>query len=350
RNSNGGAQRIQAPAGGARNQDFSQGLRLWPPFSHCRQGRHLILRKNMALKFTGVSFVLIIAAISVWAQQTTKPKTPSGATSAATHHNASAPPLPSEDVVNAFLQQTFGYDPQLTWKIVSIRPSKAEGLAEVNVQMSSPQGQGGQTFYVSPDGKHALVGEILPFGPHPFEETRLALKNKVTGPSRGPAAAPVMIVEFSDLQCPHCKEANPTIERLLKEEPNVHIVLQSFPFPMHNWATKAAAYADCTAKLSNEAFCKFTDSVYEAQAEITAENADQKLTELADKAGVKGADVAACSTQSEAQVHVEASVKLGQSLDVNSTPTLFINGRPVGVGGNNYDLLKMIVDYAAKRK
>jgi protein-disulfide isomerase len=278
------------------------------------------------------------------------PQVKSKTTTPAASHNSGEAALPSEETVNAFLQQTFGYDSQLTWKIVSIRPSKAEGLAEVNVQMTSPQGQGGQKFYVSTDGKHALVGEILPFGPHPFEETRLELKKRVTGPSRGPSDAPVMIVEFSDLQCPHCKEANPTIERLLKEEPNVHFVLQSFPLPMHNWAAKAAAYGDCTAKLSNDAFWKFVDTVYEAQADITAENADQKLTELADKAGVKGADVAACSTQSETQAHVEASVKLGQSLDVNSTPTLFINGRPIGVGGNNYDLLKMIVDYSTKQK
>ena len=291
-----------------------------------------------------IPFALVLLSITAFPQA--KPKT----TTPAASHNNGETPLPSEETVNAFLQQTFGYDSQLTWKIVSIRPSKAEGLAEVNVQMTSPQGQGGQKFYVSADGKHALVGDILPFGPHPFEETRLELKKRVTGPSRGPADAPVMIVEFSDLQCPHCKEANPTIERLLKEEPNLHFVLQSFPLPMHNWATKAAAYGDCTAKLSNDAFWKFVDSVYEAQADITADNADQKLTELADKAGVKGADVAACSTQSETHAHVEASVKLGQSLDVNSTPTLFINGRPIGVGGNNYDLLKMIVDYSAKQK
>ena len=293
---------------------------------------------------TALSFVLFLACVAI-AQQS-KPK--SNATAAAAHQNDT--PLPSEAAVNAFLQQTFGYDPQLTWKIVSIRPSKAEGLAEVNVQMSSPQGQGGEKFYVSADGKHALAGEILPFGPHPFEEARLELKKGVTGPSRGPADAPVMIVEFSDLQCPHCKEANPTVERLLKEEPNIHFVFQSFPLPMHNWAAKAAAYADCTAKFSNDAFWKFIDSVYEAQGEITAENADQKLTELADKAGVKGPDVAACSTQSDTQAHVEASVNLGKSLDVNSTPTLFINGRPVGVGNNNYDLLKMITDYAGKQK
>ncbi len=300
-----------------------------------------------------VASLLVIAGMSASAlgqQQPAKPKTAAGASASAAHHNASETPLPSEEVVNAFLQQTFGYDPQLTWKIVSIKSSKADGLAEVNVQMSSPQGQGGQKFFVSADGKHAVVGDIIPFGKHPFEAARLELQKKVTGPARGPANAPVMIVEFSDLQCPHCKEANPTIERLLKEEPNIHFVFQDFPLPIHNWAQKAAAYADCTSKLSNDAFWKFISSVYEAQAEITAENADQKLTELADKAGVKGSDAAACSAQAETQAHIEASVNLGKALDVNSTPTLFINGRPVGVNGNNYDVLKQLVDFSAKEK
>jgi protein-disulfide isomerase len=292
--------------------------------------------------------IIVLGIAATAQQQKAKPKGP-GVPATNTHHSGETV-LPSEDLVNAFLRKTFGYDPQLTWKIVSIKPSKAEGLAEVNVQMSSPQGQGGQRFFVSADGKHAVVGDIIPFGRHPFEDARLELQKKVTGPSRGPTDAPVMIVEFSDLQCPHCKEANPTVERLLKEEPNIHLVFQNFPLPMHNWAQKAAAYADCAAKLSNDAFWKFISSVYEAQAEITAENADQKLTELADKAGVKGPDVAACSTQSETQARVEASVNLGKALDVNSTPTLFINGRPVGVNGNNYDVLKQLVDFAAKEK
>ncbi len=304
----------------------------------------------MMRKLAVASLFVIAVMSALGQQQPAKPKTAAGASASATHHNGSETPLPSEEMVNAFLQQTFGYDPQLTWKIVSIKPSKAEGLAEVNVQMSSPQGQGGQKFFVSADGKHAVVGEIIPFGKHPFEAARLELQKNVTGPARGPANAPVMIVEFSDLQCPHCKEANPTIERLLKEEPNIHFVFQNFPLPMHNWAQKAAAYSECTAKLSNDAFWKFIASVYDAQAEITAENTDQKLTELADKAGVKGPDVAACSTQSEAQAHIEASVNLGKSLDVNSTPTLFINGRPVGVNANNYDSLKQLVDFAAKEK
>src|SRR6266851_5791862 len=299
-----------------------------------------------------VSSVLLIFAIAAEAQQkpATHSKTKSSVPARQEPSAALATNLPSEDAVNAFLHETFGYDPQVTWKIASIQPSKAEGLAEVNVQISGPQGQGGQKFFVTADGKHAVVGDVIPFGKHPFEETRLELEKKVTGPVRGPANAPVTIVEFSDLQCPHCKEASPTIERLMNDNQNVRLVFQNFPLPMHNWAQKAAAYADCVGKSSNDAFWKFISSVYEEQAQITAENADQKLTELADKAGVKGADIAACSATPEAQARVEASVNLGKSVDVNATPTLFINGRPVGVNGNNYDVLKQLVDFSATEK
>jgi protein-disulfide isomerase len=297
---------------------------------------------------------LLIVGMLGFAQQkpatsSAKPKS-STSSSQPRQSTPTAATLPSEDDVNAFMQQTFGYDPQLTWKIASIKPSQAEGLAEVTVIISGPQGDGPQKFFVSEDGKHAVVGEIIPFGKHPFEETRLDLQKKVTGPARGPADAPVMIVEFSDLQCPHCKEANPTIEKLLAENQNVRFVFQNFPLPSHNWAQKAAAYNDCVARASNDAAWKFISSVYEAQADITVENADQKLTELADKTGVKGADIAACAAKPETQTRVEASINLGKSLDVNSTPTLFVNGRPVGVSANNYDVLKQLVDFSAKQK
>lgn len=299
------------------------------------------------------AMVLFLVAVSLSAQQAPASSTPKRAThnapsaQAKPSQGAGSAHLPSEDEVNGFLQQTFGYDPQVTWKVASIKPSTAEGLAEVNVIMSSPQGQAAQKFFVSEDRKHAVVGEIIPFGKHPFEEARQQLQKQANGPARGPVNAPVLLVEFSDLQCPHCKEANPTIERLLNENSNVRFVFQSFPLPSHNWAEKAAAYADCVARSSNDAFWKFIDSVYAVQSDITAENADQKLTDLAAQSGVKGSGVAACAATADVQSRVQASLNLGQSLDVNSTPTLFINGRPVGVGPNNYDVLKKLVDFAA---
>jgi protein-disulfide isomerase len=298
-----------------------------------------------------LSLLMLSAAIAQQTGTAVQQKSASPAKSHTVANSSSAPPnFPTEEEINAFLHAQVGWEQQTTWKIVSIKPSKAAGLTEVVVQMSSPQGQGGQTFFVSADGKHAVFGDIVPFGKHPFEETRLELERKAKGPSRGPATSPVTIVEFSDLQCPHCKEANPTVEKLLSENPNIHFVFQNFPLAMHNWALKAAAYADCVGKNSQEAFWKFIDGVYAAQAEITAENVDQKLTELADQAGVKGPDTAACSTQPETQTRVENSISLGKSVDVAATPTLFINGRPVGVSGNNYEVLKQLVDFAAKEK
>ena len=290
--------------------------------------------------------ILISLALLASAQQ--KHAAPTQAATAKASTNL--PGLPSEDEINGFLHETFGYNPQLSWKIIDVKPAEAKGLTQVDVQISSPEGQGAQRFFVTEDGKHAVVGDIIPFGKHPFQMARLELQKRANGPGRGPANAPVLIVEFSDLQCPHCKEANPTIERLVNEDSNVRFVSQNFPLPSHNWAEKAAEYADCVGRASNDAYWKFVDAVFAAQEQITADNADEKLKGISDQSGVNGTDIAACAAKPETQSRVQASVQLGKDLGVNSTPTIFVNGRPVGVAGNNYDALKQLVDFAAKEK
>ncbi|HZE26110.1 MAG TPA: thioredoxin domain-containing protein [Terriglobales bacterium] len=258
--------------------------------------------------------------------------------------------LPTEDTVNSFMQQTFGYDSTITWKVTSIKPAVAEGLTEVTVVITNPQGQSVTTLYVTPDGTHALTGDIMPFGAKPYAPAWEALKKGVNGPVRGPEKSPVTIVEFSDLQCPHCKEAQPVIEKLLGEEPNTRFVFQQFPLPMHNWAAKGAAYADCIGRSSKDAFSKFVQGTYDEQANITESNADEKLTGIADKAGAKGADIAACAAKADTKTRVDQSVALGQSVGVTGTPTVFINGRRIGnVTQVPHDVLKGIVDFAAKQ-
>jgi len=287
-------------------------------------------------------FVLFVLAILAVAQQRPARTSPKAAI------NRSAANLPSEEVVNAFMQQMFGYDSSLSWKITSIKPSEAHGLAEVDVTIQGQQGAQGQKFYVSPDGRHAVIGQILPFGAHPFEPVRKELEERANGPARGPATAPVTVVEFSDLQCPHCKEAQPTLDKLAAEDKNVRIIFQNFPLPMHDWAMKAAELADCIGRTNSDAVWKFIGSVYGAQSDITSANADEKLKAFADAAGVNGADIAACAAKPETTSRVEHSIELGKSLDVNSTPTIFINGRMLSAGGIPYDVLMKLVDFAAK--
>lgn len=299
--------------------------------------------------FLNSIFILFLAGSLAAAQTTTtkaapgKPAEKSAATDAAAN-------LPSEATVDSFLQQTFGYQSDLSWKISSIRPAGVAGLAEVTVILASPQGQQVSRFYVAPDGEHALVGDVIPFGARPFDPVKKLLEKGVTGPERGPKDAPVMIVEFGDLQCPACKRAQPTIEALVAAAPNARFVFQNFPLEMHNWAAKAAAYADCVGRASNGAFWKFITSAYEKQPEITAENADEKLAALADGAGVKGADIAACAAKPETKAHVDASIALGKSVEVTATPTLFINGRKIGTFDENMsEVYKSLVEFAAKQ-
>ncbi len=256
--------------------------------------------------------------------------------------------LPSEETVNAFLHQMFGHDKSITWKIIEIKPAEAEGLAEVSILLSNPQGQQVSTIYVTSDQKHAVAGEIIPFGVEPFKEDREKLEKGQNGAIKGPAKAPVEIVEFSDLQCPHCKQAQPTVEKLMTDEPNARFVFQPFPIPSHDWAMKAAAYADCVSQSNKAAFWKFIDAVYGAQSDITSANADQKLTELADGAGVKGSEVAACAALPDTRARIEHSIALGKSVGVTGTPTLFIGGRKIAnVNGTPYEVLKGIVEFAA---
>src|ERR1700678_881833 len=102
--------------------------------------------------------------------------------------------LPSEDTVNSFLFQMFGYDSTITWKVGDIRPSEVPGLAEVTITVNNAQGSNQNRLLISSDGKHAITGDVLPFGAKLFEEARTTLEKGVNGPAKGPAKAAVTIV------------------------------------------------------------------------------------------------------------------------------------------------------------
>ena len=258
-----------------------------------------------------------------------------------------SPTLPSPATVNGFLRHMFGHDPSLQWQVTRIDMSP-EGLAEVWVLVTTPQGQQTSRFYITPDGQHVIQGEVVPFGADPFAPARKILAQG-TGPARGPVDAPLTIVEFSDLQCPHCKAAAATVEKLLADNPNARFVFQNFPLPWHDWAFKAASWADCIARESNAAFWKFAQSAYDAQESITVPNSDAKLAGLASQAGMDPAKIGACAATPETKARVEASIKLGQDAGVTGTPTLFLNGRKIGsVNGIPYDLLNRLARFQAQ--
>lgn len=268
---------------------------------------------------------------------------------------------PSRATVEAFLKEAWGYDSDREWKVWAIEKTPAPGVSRVVVQVmqkNDPQHRiASATFLVTPDGKHLIATNLnmLPFGAHPYAETREILMQGANGPSRGVANKKYEIVEFADFECPHCKAAQPVIQRLLTDFPQAHFVFENFPLTtIHSEAFKAAAYSVCVAQQAGDAtFFKFADAVFENQAQLTPDASDATLGDAATKVGLNAAKVGACSYTSAAKNAVNASVKLAQDLNINETPMLFVNGRQIPVGEVAdqqlpYEVLKEIVAYQFK--
>jgi protein-disulfide isomerase len=259
--------------------------------------------------------------------------------------------LPDSATVLSFYNRMFGFEQNLNFKVADIRWSDVPGIAEVTAIANTPQGQQVAKLYVTADGKHAISGEMIPFGADPYAENREKLK-AAFGPTRGSATPEVTIVEFADLECPACKAAQPIVDRLLNDEPNARLIFQSFPLAqLHPWAMEAASYLDCIYRTDNQDAVTFLQTIYEHQGEITKENATEKLKQYAQLAKTDPAKVAACAATPATRERIEKGIDLGRDVQVTGTPTLFINGRPVGnVGGIPYDTLKSLVEFEATQK
>ncbi len=259
---------------------------------------------------------------------------------------------PNVDTVNSFLKALWGYDPNRIWRVEAIQKTAAPNVSKVVVFVSdkTPNAKVRPTaFFVTPDGKHAVAGDmVIPFGAMPFEDTRKTLQARADGASRGASSKALMLVEFSDLQCPHCKDAQSTMNQLVKDFPNAHVVYQSFPLvEVHPAAFAAAAYGYCVEKQKNDAFFPYADAVFDTQAALTPEAADATLKAAVTKAGLDPASVAACAATQATKDQVNASIKLGEDAGVDQTPMLAVNGHLLPLTGIPYDTLKTIISYQA---
>ncbi len=261
---------------------------------------------------------------------------------------------PTVGTVDSYLHTLLGYDTNRIWRVMGIQKTAAPGVSKITALVSEKvSGAKVQTaiFYVMPDGKHLIADAtsgVLPFGADPYASTRALLQQRADGPSHGPASKDLMLVEFADLQCPHCKEAQATMKRLEQDFPKARIVYESYPLvDVHPYAFKAATYGVCVAKRSNDAFFTYAQAVYDTQNQLTAETGDKTLDEAAAKAGADPTAIATCAASSAAKSEVEASLRLGTEVGVDQTPMLAINGRLVPLGGIPYETLKEIIVFQA---
>jgi protein-disulfide isomerase len=257
---------------------------------------------------------------------------------------------PTVDTVNAFLKTLWGYDSSRIWRVEAIQTTAAPNVSKVVVFVSdkAPNAKVQPTaFFVTPDGKHAVAGDnVVPFGATPFADARKMLQEHADGAAQGAASKNFMLVEFADLQCPHCKDAQTTMGQLGKDFPNARIVFQSFPLvDLHPFAFKAAAYGYCVQKQKNDAFFVYASAVFDTQAALTPETGDETLKSAVTKAGLDPAAVDACAATQATKDQVNASIKLAQDVGVDQTPMLSVNGHLLPLTQVPYETLKKIVTY-----
>ena len=259
---------------------------------------------------------------------------------------------PSVDTVNAFLKALWGYDPNRIWRVEAIQTTPAANVSKVVVFVSdkTPGAKVQPTsFFVMPDGKHAVAGDtVVPFGATPFADLRKIVQARADGATRGATGKDFMLVEFADLQCPHCKEAQGTMDQLVKDFPNAHVVYQSFPLvDLHPYAFKAAAYGYCVQKQKNDAYFVYSAAVFDAQASLMPETEAETLKSAVTKAGLDPAAIDACAATQAIKDQVNASIKLAQDIGVEQTPMLSVNGHLLPLSGIPYETLKNIIAYQA---
>ena len=227
----------------------------------------------------------------------------------------------------AFVRNLYAWGPEFKIRLGPMTPSASPDFYLVPIHVTINDQTDSGTVYVSKDGKTFLRGEIYDMSSNPFAEN-LAHLNIEGNPTSGPANARVTIVEFSDFECPHCRDLSRSLKTLEAQYPQVRVVYKDFPLTqIHPWTETASIGARCAYIQSPAAFWKIHDAIFESQDLISPENIWEKLLGFASAAGLDTDAFKACMSSPEAKKAVEANRADGQALNVNSTPTAFVNGR-----------------------
>ena len=253
----------------------------------------------------------------------------------------SAAPEELKKKVDGYLRYMFAFGPEVKLAVGDFKESGVGNLLETNITVTIGENKQDAKMWVSKDGKYLLRGELVDMSKDGFAENRAKLDLKAA-PATGSANASVTIVEFADFECPVCRQLHEGLRELLPKYPQARLVFKDFPLEqMHPWARTGALAGRCAYQQDPKAFWKMYDYLYDSQDLISAANAWDKAVDYAGQAGLKADEFKTCMTGPEATAAVDANIADGKLLEVNSTPTLFVNGRRV-VGADPGQLEQVI--------
>jgi protein-disulfide isomerase len=253
-------------------------------------------------------------------------------------------PSSTQKSIEAYLRHLYAFGPDVQLVVGPPKPTAVEGLLETNVDLTMEGNKQAVKFYVSKDGKFLFQGELSDMTKDPLAQNRSKIQMN-DAPSLGDPKAAVTLVEYSDFECPVCRSLHDALRGLLPNYAGkVRVVFKDFPLEqLHPWARTAALAGRCAYQQDPKAFWKVYDFIYDNQEIISAANAWTKMMDYAGQSGVDADAFKTCMASPEAGAAVNASRANGQLLDVNSTPTVFVNGRRIV--GADPRLLEQYINY-----
>jgi protein-disulfide isomerase len=266
----------------------------------------------------------------------------------ATAAPATAAPSPTQKNIEAYLRHLYAFGPDVLLVVGPPKETPVEGLLEAAIDVTINGNKETAKFYVSKDGKFLFRGELSDMTKDPLAESRAQIQMK-DAPSLGDPKAVVTLVEYSDFECPVCRNLHDVLRGMLPNYAGkVRVVFKDFPIEqLHPWARTAALAGRCAYQQDPKAFWKMYDLIYDNQEIISAANAWTKMMDYAGQSGLDPDVFKSCMASPEAGASVNASRANGQLLEVSSTPTIFVNGRRI-VGADPH-LLEQYIQYEIAR-
>lgn len=172
---------------------------------------------------------------------------------------------------------------------------------------------------------------------------------------KGDKNAVIALVEYSDFECPFCKQFHPTVTQIIDEyKGKVKLIYRHYPLPFHQNAEKEAEASECAAELGgNEAFWKFSDAIYERTTSNGTGFALDKLQPLAEEIGLDGTKFQSCLDSGKYAKQIADMTSGGQKAGIQGTPgTVILNTKTnktsLVPGAVPVDQLKTMIDALLK--
>jgi len=278
-------------------------------------------------------FVVILVAGGLWCAETTK--TPPKKTAF------------DKTTLETYVRHLFVWGPTIKVDIGEPKASPLAGFNELKVHASAGQASADETLYVSKDGQKILRGSVYDVNQNPFKPQLEKLRTDLQ-PSFGTPGATVVIVMFSDFECPYCKDEAKTLRtNLLSTYPTqVRLYFKDLPLDqIHPWAKPASMAGRCVFKQNSAAFWDYFDWAYEHQGELNADNLKSKVLEFAKGKELDALQLERCIDTKATESEVDRSVAESKELAVTGTPTLFVNGRQLIGPSTQWANLRQVIDY-----